>query len=328
MSYSRTYKERSGPRGFVIAGTILCILFLCSIVTLVSGTFTRVDPGYAGVLVDYAKGTTSGQASIQSIPTGQYRMVNPVTQKIAQYPIAQQTLTMVRNEREGKVQGDDSVVCQDRNGIQISQDVTILWRVDPEHVGQLYLLRPGVKLSGDGGNDIEDMIVRRETRNAVVFSCGSYTYDQMYDTAQKVAFSDQVTKLVAANLKDSYIIVDKVSIGELHPGEAQRAALENKAKAQQDAQTAVFLKQKAQAEADAAITTAQGAQKVVEIQTQASANAKVTQAQADKQAFDLLVQALGGPANYLQWLSVNKWDGKLPSTQLGNDTPFLVGANR
>jgi regulator of protease activity HflC (stomatin/prohibitin superfamily) len=305
--------ESDGPPVKLIGSIIIFILGFCVFGIFAKIVIHRVDPGFVGVVVDYGKGSQAGKPSIKEAPTGTFLFLNPVTQRVAQYPIAQQTLSMLRSTHEGKVTGDDSVQCQDRNGIQINQDVSILWRVDPTQVGELYLQRPGVDLVGKDGGDIEDLIVRREARNAVNFACSNFTYDELYG-GSKPAFSQKATDILATNLKDSHIIVDKVSLGETYLGDAQRTALENKAKAQQDAQTASFLKQKAENEAAAGVAKADGDKQIA-----------IKAAEAQAASIKLINDQLASSPNYIQWLYANNWDGHMPTTVVnGGGTPLVT----
>ncbi len=167
------------PTGRIIA----IIIVLCVALTVLFAGFSaiqRVDPGFTAIIVDYGAGTTSGGTSFTQAPTGSFFLINPLTQRVAKYPLSQQTLTMVRRATEGKVQGDDSVECNDIAGVRINIDSSTLWRVKPDQAGQLYFLRPNIPLTGEGGNDVEDLVVRREVRSAITVVCGTMSYEAIY----------------------------------------------------------------------------------------------------------------------------------------------------
>lgn len=297
-----------GPPKGLIAFTVVVVLIVC----VVGGAFVtlrqRVDPGNVGVLIDYNRQGTGNQPYHENVPTGSYRWVMP-GQRLVEYPISQQTLVMA---------GDNTISCRDRNGIQVGTDVTILWRVDPAHAANLYFLRPGLDLKA-----LEEAVVRRDSRSVVDQSCSAFTYEELYG-AKKPDISKIITDRLSPILANSFIVVDRVALGETHLGAPQQQALEAKALADQEAQRAAFLKVKAENEAQGKIAEAEGNRRVAEIQAQQKAQATIAQAEADKKALELLVQALGGANNYLAWLQVNKWDGTLPTTTVGEGTPFVI----
>jgi regulator of protease activity HflC (stomatin/prohibitin superfamily) len=221
---------------------------------------------------------------------------------VQEYPIAQQTLTMVRASGEGQVAGDDSVACQDKNGIPINVDSSTLWRVDPDHAAQLYLLKPGVPLIGSPESDISSVVVRREVRNAVTNACSSYSYDEIYG-ARRIEFGLSVTRLLGPELTASYILMDKFLLGEIYLSTDQQEAINRKAVAQQAAIEASFLAEKAKNEADAAVAKAEGDKKVA-----------ILQAEAQAEAIKIIQEQLNASPQYIEYLYAQNWNGQLPTT--------------
>jgi regulator of protease activity HflC (stomatin/prohibitin superfamily) len=262
----------------------------------------RIDPGNVGLLVDYSKGTVSGKVDIQPLPTGSYRLINPIFQNVQEYPIAQQTLTMVRSGTEGQVQGDDSVGCQDKNGIPINVDSSTLWRVNPDHAADLYLLKPGVPLIGSPDSDISSVVVRREVRNAVTNACSGFSYDEIYG-ARRIEFAVAVSNLLGPELSNSYILMDKFLLGEIYLSKDQQDAINRKAVAQQAAIEASFLAEKAKNEADAAVAKAEGDKQVA-----------ILKAQAQAEAIRIIQEQLNASPQYIQYLYAQNWNGQLPTT--------------
>lgn len=292
----------TGSRMLIAAVFVFALIFA-------SATVRRVDPGFAGVVVDYGRGTAGGKPAIASLQSGRYVFVNPITQRVAEYPIGQQTLTMVRRDNEGQVRGDDSVACQDNSGIPLYIDSSTLWRVDPEHVGELYLLRPGVPLSGKEGADISSLVVRREVRNAITMACGLYRYDEILGK-KKAEFMQVVADTLRPNLRSVYIDLDKFFLGEIHLNPDQQNAINQKAKAEQEALQSAFLRQKAENEAAAAVAKAEGDQKV-----------KVLNAQGEAEAIRIVNQQLSDSQAYIEYVKWTKRDGKMP--QVTGGQPLL-----
>src|SRR5512142_2518955 len=196
--------------------TIFVVIAVAAVVLALGfSVVQRVDPGYTAIVVDYGAGTESGKAAFRQAPTGSFFLVNPLTQLVAKYPLAQQTLSMVRRQAEGKVQGDDSVECNDIAGVRINIDSSTLWRVNPPEAGQLYFLRPGIPLTGSSGNDVEDLIVRRDVCSSIVAVCGTMSYDAIFG-AERLQFGDKVKALLDKNLAQQHILVDSFLVGEVY----------------------------------------------------------------------------------------------------------------
>lgn len=294
--------------------TILIVLFVALLV-LIGGfaAIQRVDPGFTAIVVDYGAGTATGQLAFHQAPTGTFFLINPLTQRVAKYPLAQQTLSMVRKSQEGKVVGDDSVECNDIVGVRINIDSSTLWRVIPDKAGNLYFLRPDVPLVGDSGADVEDLVVRREVRSAITYICGSMSYEAIYG-ADRLKFADRVKELLATNLEHQYIAVDSFLAGEVYLQPELAKAIADKVNAQQQAQQAAFLKQKAENEASATVATAQGAKQV-----------RILQGEAEAEYIRLVNQQLANAPQYIQYIFSAKWNGTLPNTLIsdGKATPLL-----
>src|SRR5258708_4543873 len=136
------------PIGRIIT-IVIVLVVACGVLFLSSQAIQRVDPGFTAIVVDYSVGQQVGQQLYHQVPTGSFFIVNPLTQRVAKYPLAQQTLSMVRRSNEGQVVGDDSVECNDITGVRVNIDSSTLWRVIPDKAGNLYFLRPDVPLGGD-----------------------------------------------------------------------------------------------------------------------------------------------------------------------------------
>ena len=289
------------PLGLTVAGVFVVVFVITA--TFVISSCKRIEPGQAGILVDYGKSTSEGRPVIKSVSVGYYWQWP--RQRLVGYPVAQQTLTMVRREAEGKVRGDDSVQCQDRNGVQIDMDSSTLWRVNLDEVQQLYLLRPNMPLTGEEGGDIEDTVVRRDVRSAIVLSCSMFSYDEIFGV-RKIEFGQDAEKRLRSMLAESHLILDKFVPGEIFLQQQQLDAINRVANAAQAAKEAAFLEEKAKREAAAAIAKADGERQV-----------SVLQAQAQAESIRIIQEQLARSPQYIEYVQAQKWDGKLPQVVTG-----------
>jgi len=288
---------------------LLVIVVLAVIGVIILGIFVeRVDIGKVGVLIDYTVRTEDDQPLITPVQPGQWKWIK-VVQRLAEYDISQQALTMVRSENEGQVVGDDSVVCRDKTGVQLNIDSTVLWRVDPVQVGRLYLLYPDSSLELIGQD-----VVRRITRSVLNDVCGQYGYSDIYGIG-RVDFGTKVSEALAIKLSDTYLIMAGFNMGEVYLQPEQQAAVTAKSVAEQQAQEAKFLLEKRQNEALAAIAEAEGLKQV-----------RILQAQAEAEAIRIINTQLAGSPYYIKYIYAEKWNGILPATLVlanGQEFPLL-----
>lgn len=283
-------------------------LVLVVLALLIGGIYTLVnlkhtDAGYVGIVVNYGN-TTSGKPQVVVVPTSTYWWINSAAgQTFTEYPVQQQTLAMLYAGNEGEVPGNDSVLCQDASGVSISIDVTAFFQVDARHASTLYFLRPNMPLTGSFNNDIESTLVRPLIKNAITLACASYQWDAI--GSQKEALIAKAEQLIIPELAQDGILMapNNLFIGEIHYSAQQEQAINAKAVAQQQAQQAQYLQQEAQYKAAAEITAAQGEAKSIGIVNAALANSP----------------------NYLRYLMIKEWDGKLPTTVVGGSNPIITG---
>ncbi len=284
-----------------IAAPIIILLLIVGLIGYVN-TVHHTDPGNVGIVINY--GTLShGKPSVTVVPTNQYVSINPFAgQTFTEYPTAQQSLVMVKNSSEGEVSGDDSVICQDKNGISVNLDVTVLWQVDPTQAETLYLLRPNDPLTGSFNSDIESTVVRPVVRNAITEACSAFQWDAI--GASKQPLIDAASQIIVPNLEHDGILVSRsnIFVGEVHYSASQQQTIDTLTQAQVAAEQAQYLQQKATYEADAKIAAAKG----------------------EAQSIQIINEQLAKSPNYIQYLIVKEWDGKLPAYLSTNGSGQLL----
>lgn len=269
------------------------------VVMLATGVFLathimRVEPGEVGIQVNYGSSSVRNRPSIKPLSTGYH--VQGIWERIVQFPVAQQTMAMVRNTEDGEMRGDDSVACQDRNGVQVNVDSSTLWRINTEEAGELFLLRPGRTEIEQIGNDI----VRRDARNAIGIACSRYFYSEIFGE-KRTEFTSDARNLLAETIIRSHLVLDDLIIGEIYLQPAQQEAITKVANAQQQAKEAQYLQEKAEYEAEAAIAKANGDKQV-----------SITSAEAEAESIRIVQEQLQESPNYLNYLMITKWNGQLP----------------
>jgi regulator of protease activity HflC (stomatin/prohibitin superfamily) len=250
-------------------------------------------------------------------------------QRLAEYPAKQQSLALVGIVENNEVVGGDAAKCSDSGGIPLWINTTVLWRVDSEHVGDLYLLKPGYSLDIDNDeneaddNDIEQAIVLQKTIGAITDACGEFIYTDIFGV-ERTDFRNRVYEILEPSLAQSYIILDDFIMGEINSTKDIEASLSTKSTAQQQSQAALFQAEQARTvakgEADAAILRAEGEADSVELRAGGQAKAIKIEAEARAQAIQMLADELEKHGiSLIDWNWLETWNGKLPSTLVISD---------
>lgn len=287
---------------FIGIGAVVAIL-------LVGGFFIfnnhRIDPGNAGILVNYAAGSSAGKPVITPLQTGQYIFINPFSGKqLVEYPIAQQQLVLSSRGEEGEISGDSTVPCQMSGGGVLHIGLTVTWQVNSQHPEILYLKKPGFPLTSSLNNDVNTTLVYGAVRGDLLDVCTHYAWQDILGDGTTASKSDNLKQDLYNDLQRDLgvdgIVINQVFLQERIPDSTIQAVLNAKNQAAQSA----YLAQKAQYEANAAIATAQGQAKAIQI----------------------INEQLAKSPEYIQYLIATKWDGKMPTylATNGQSNPVLA----
>lgn len=288
------------PKGCAITG--ITILVIAITIGFIATSYKRIDPGNAGILVNYAAASESGKPVIQTLATGQYVFVGPFSgSQLVEYPIAQQQLVLASRGDEGELTGDSTIPCLMSGGGTLNIGLTVNWQVNAQHPEILYLMKPNVPLTSSLNNDINTTLVYGAVRGDLLDICTHYTWQQVLGDGSTPTRGDQIkSDLLAAlqhDLSADGIIVNSVFLNERRPDNTIQAVLN----AANEAQKSAYLKQQAQYQADAEVAKANG----------------------DAQAIKIINAQLSQSPAYIQYLIAQKWDGHLPSALSTTGSPVL-----
>jgi regulator of protease activity HflC (stomatin/prohibitin superfamily) len=290
----------------------------------------RVDPGNAGVLIDYCSGTS------ETITDARYVFVDPRCKRLAEYPTAEYTLEMVG----AGSQNDQSVPCVMRDQQTIRMDTATAWSVDPQRVGDLYRMRPGVPLYADArGQDIASLVVRPEVRAGIRDACTKFGWEDAYG-ARRLEYEAEAERSVQARLEPVGIKVRTVSIRGMDPSDQldqlitarlngqraieqaqfEQAQAERQGQAQLAQQRAAASLQAAQSEAALAKARADAEQARVA----AEAEAVKVRTLAEAEAYANGVRAASLTPQLVEYERWRRWNGQMPQTVLGGDPNVRV----
>jgi regulator of protease activity HflC (stomatin/prohibitin superfamily) len=242
-----TFKGRNAPssvpyRRFGIISLVLAGL------SVLSASFTIIQPGYVGVPV------TFGNVAAQSLPAG----LHPIFFLTDVYKMSIQTknYTMSSVSSEGSKSGDDAVSTLSRDQLILKFDVSVWYHLDPAQANNVY---------SNIGVDYEEVIVRPAIRTALVDAATKFDASDVM-SLQRDAYTKMVTEILLQELSGKGVVLDNVLIRNVEPPAMVSDAIAAKLKAAQEAQQMEYTIQYAQKEAQRKSIEAQGisnAQKII-----------------------------------------------------------------
>ena len=219
-----------------------------ALLSLLSASFTIIQPGYVGVPV------TFGNVGSQSLPAG----IHPIFFLTDVYKMSVQTkdYTMSSVHNEGNKVGDDAVATLSRDQLILKFDVSVWYHLDPSQANNVY---------SNIGLNYEEVIVRPAIRTALVNAATKFDASDVM-SHQRDAYTKMVTELLLQELNGKGVVLDNVLIRNVEPPATVSDAIAAKLKASQEAQQMEYTIQYAQKEAQRKAIEAQGisdAQKII-----------------------------------------------------------------
>ncbi len=218
-------------RGLAFAFIVLGIVFASVI---------QIDAGEAGVKVLF------GKVQRDVLQSGLH-FVNPLLD-IRRVDIRTQNYTMSGVHDEGEKAGDDAIKVLTSDGLEVTIDLTVLYRV----VGA-----EAPRLLQETGFDYRDKIVRPLSRTKIRDNAVYYQAIELYST-KRDEFQDRIYKSIDADFKKRGLLLEQLLVRNITLPESVRATIEQKINAEQEAQKMQFVLQKEKQEAERKRVEAQG----------------------------------------------------------------------
>jgi regulator of protease activity HflC (stomatin/prohibitin superfamily) len=268
-----------------------------------------IEPGYVGIVFDKASRRVTNTADPG------WAFINPLTQSITKYPVSLQTLTMVRENAEGRVQGDDSVKVGTKEGQTMNADVSVQYSVPQEQAADLYRVWAGAPIER-----IEENLVRQVTRGALSDVASQYGWEAIYGE-KRPEYVARVSEIVKQRFAEKNIKFEALNLRGWHVPENLQKALEQKIAAQQAAEQQKYSLEQARTKAQQDQVAAQGQANAVKAQAEGEAQAIRIKAEAQAAANKQLSQSL--TADLIRYQQLQRWDGKLPVFTGNGATPLV-----
>jgi regulator of protease activity HflC (stomatin/prohibitin superfamily) len=213
------------------------VLFL---IGLIMSTFVQIDAGHVGVQKLY------GNVRPDVLYSGLH-MINPLLD-VEEIETRTQNYTMSGVHDEGDKSGDDAIRVLSADGLEVTIDLTVLFRVMPENTPQLY------KQTGpEYINKVVRPIARTKIRDNAVY----YDAVSLY-SSKRDEFQARIYKSIEDDFKKRGLFLENLLIRNISLPTSVKNAIESKINAEQEAQKMQFVLQKEHQEAERKKVEAQG----------------------------------------------------------------------
>ena len=221
-------------------GTIRSIGLVVIVIGVLTSCIKQIDAGQIGVKSMF------GKVQDDVISSG-LNFVNPLV-NVNTIDVRTQNYTMSGVHAEGEVAGDDAIRVLTADGLEVVIDLTVLYRVQSSEAP---------KIVREIGYDFKNVIVRPITRTKIRDNAVYYTAVDLY-SVKRDEFQSRIFKTIEENLKQRGLVLEQLLVRNIVLPATVKASIEDKIKAEQDAQKMQFVLQKEKQEAERKRVEAQG----------------------------------------------------------------------
>jgi regulator of protease activity HflC (stomatin/prohibitin superfamily) len=257
-----------------------------------------IDAGNVGIKVNLI-GTGKGVDNVTEVSGVVF--YNRFTTKIVEFPITIQHKEYVKSES-----ADESFIINSKDGSEFHVAPLINYSVQREKVPYIYT-KYRVTLGS-----LESGFIKTAVYDAFRVVANSYTADELISNREQ--FELKVRQNLIKHLLPEGFVLAQLNSNLVYP-ETFKRAIEAKNNAVQAALTAENQVKTAEAQARIKVATAEG-----------NAQAMLTSAKAEAEANSLKQKTITPMLLQLEW--INKWNGKLPETMLGQGQNTMFGLNK
>lgn len=205
-----------------------------------TSSIKQVDAGHVGVK------SLFGKVQNESIPSG-LNLINPLMD-VTTIDVRTLNYTMSGIHDEGSKAGDDAIKVLTSDGLEVTIDLSVLYRVNPTEAPRM-LKEIGV--------DFEDKIVRPITRTRIRDNSVYYEAIALYST-KRDEFQSRIFKTIEQDFKNRGLILENLLVRNITLPASVKSTIEQKINAEQEAQKMQFVLQKERQEAERKRVEAQG----------------------------------------------------------------------
>ena len=299
--------RRIGLAAVVIVGLLVAS---CS-------TTTRIDAGHVGIRVKLA-GTARGVQDME-VKTG-WTFFNPITEQIVIFPVSVQNVVWTQSVHEGR-NIDESLTFSSSEGVNANADIGLSFHIRPELAPKLY--------ARFRQNDMQVLAygyMRNVVREAFNEVASRMPVQEIYGSGKSKMLAEVTAKCRKAFVDDG-IEIDQLTInGALRLPQNVADAINRAMEATQNAIQSENRVRQVKAEAEQAIAQAHGQAEATRQKAQGEADSILIRAHSEAKANEII--RLSTTPAVLQYRTLERWDGKLPTFTSGNLPMLTVDAQK
>jgi regulator of protease activity HflC (stomatin/prohibitin superfamily) len=222
------------------AGTVRIIGLLVLVLGVLTSCIVQIEAGQVGVKKLF------GNVQNDVLPSGLH-FINPLLE-VERMDVKTQNYTMSGIHDEGTKQGDDAIRVLTSDGLEVTIDLTVLYKLLPSDAP---------KIVRETGLDYTDKIVRPLTRTKIRDNAVYYEAISLYST-KRDEFQQRIFKSIDDDFKKRGLILEQLLVRNITLPQSVKTTIEQKISAEQEAQKMQFVLQKERQEAERKRVEAQG----------------------------------------------------------------------
>lgn len=215
------------------------------LILLISGVFSKcitiIKPGNVGVKVLF------GRVFENDILENGMHVINPLMD-IEVFNSKTQNYTMSGIHDEGNKEGDDAIKVLSSDGLEITMDLSVLYKVNP---------KSAPKILKEIGSDYQDVVIRPITRTRIRDNAVFYQAVDLF-SARREEFQNRIFKTIQKDFEKRGLILEQLLIRNITLPESVKKSIEAKINAEQESQKMQFVLAKEKQEAERKRVEAQG----------------------------------------------------------------------
>jgi regulator of protease activity HflC (stomatin/prohibitin superfamily) len=221
-------------------GAIRTVGIMVMLLGLLTACIKQIDAGQIGVQSLFGKVQ-------EEVLTSGLNFVNPLMD-IKSIDVRTQNYTMSGVHNEGDVAGDDAIRVLTADGLEVVIDLTVLYRVQANQAPRIVR---------EIGYDFKNVVVRPITRTKIRDNAVYYTAVDLY-SVKRDEFQTRIFRTIEENLKSRGLVLEQLLVRNISLPASVKGSIEEKIKAEQDAQKMQYVLQKEKQEAERKRVEAQG----------------------------------------------------------------------
>ena len=235
-----TYAFRNNSPFIRFKGAIKIAGIVFIVIGVLNACFKQINAGQIGVK------SLFGKVEDDILLSG-LNFVNPLVD-VKTIDIKTQNYTMSGVHDEGAQAGDDAIRVLTADGLEVTIDLTVLYRVVPSEAP---------RLMKETGLDYNDKIVRPLTRTKIRDNAVYYDAVSLYST-KRDTFQMRIFNSIEKDFNKRGLILEQLLVRNITLPASVKTTIESKINAEQDAQKMQFVLQKEKQEAERKRVEAQG----------------------------------------------------------------------